>query len=198
MGAPSDEFYRAIVRRVARGDEEALALLIERYQGTIRRFLEDRLRRDQSQVDDDLAQVWKAVCESAGSFGERSRVETWLRGIARNVSGSTLRSPEYLHARAQMSLPDQPDAVAADSAFAIPSEDADVIDRLDLEDAMAKLPPMYGIPIQLVARGFSYQEIAIILDVPVGTVRSRLSAARSSLRSILGPEAPVRVRSSER
>lgn len=58
-----------------------------------------------------------------------------------------------------------------------------------LEEAMSQLPADYRAVLHIVAvEGFSYQEAASVLEVPVGTIRSRLSRARERLRDLLRPE----------
>jgi RNA polymerase sigma-70 factor (ECF subfamily) len=59
----------------------------------------------------------------------------------------------------------------------------------DLETAIGKLPPEQRQVILLVGlEGMAYEEVAMVLEVPVGTVRSRLSRARDQLRLLMGME----------
>jgi RNA polymerase sigma-70 factor, ECF subfamily len=69
----------------------------------------------------------------------------------------------------------------------------DVLELRDLEAALGKLPPEQRQVILLVGlEGMAYEEVAAVLGVPVGTVRSRLSRGRDNLRRLMGMEPKLR------
>ena len=68
----------------------------------------------------------------------------------------------------------------------------DVLTLRDLEAALAKLPGEQRQVILLGLEGLAYEEVASILRVPVGTVRSRLSRGRDQLRALMGMDAKLR------
>jgi len=74
----------------------------------------------------------------------------------------------------------------------LPETAAPEVENPDLRDAIAKLEDIYRLPILLFyVEGFSIRETARILQVPEGTVKSRLHAGRGKLRILLGEEVPV-------
>ena len=74
----------------------------------------------------------------------------------------------------------------------LPESAAPEMDDPDLRDAIEKLEDIYRLPILLFyVEGFSIRECARILQIPEGTVKSRLHAGRNKLRSLLGEEVPV-------
>ena len=74
----------------------------------------------------------------------------------------------------------------------LPEAVAPEMDNRDLRDAIGKLEDIYRLPILLFyVEGFSIREISRILQIPEGTVKSRLHAGRGKLRTMLGEEVPV-------
>lgn len=121
-------------------------------------------------------------------FGGRSAPTTWLLGIAANIVRSHYRSRSR-------NRPVEDDEVLAN----IGSDDVDQEEAASqrqrfrlLQTEMAKLPEEWREALLLVSlEGMSYEEAAEALDVPIGTIRSRISRARSTLRERLAAaEAP--------
>jgi len=109
-------------------------------------------------------------------------LEGWLARITTNAFLDTARKKKR---RPTVSLPDDPDRVIAGS----PSADAEAASR-DLQDHLQRLlsdlAPEYRAPVVLKdVLGYSYEEIADHLGVPIGTVRSRIHRGRSKLREAL-------------
>lgn len=107
-------------------------------------------------------------------------LEGWLSRIVTNVFLDEMRRRSRRPTRA---LPDEPDLVLP------PSGAADELSNLlsgELESALADLPEEFRVPVVLCdVADRSYEEIASILDVPVGTVRSRIHRGRKLLRTRL-------------
>lgn len=139
----------------------------------------------ESNYAEDLTQdVLVEVFHSAASFRHESSFRTWLYSIARNVCRRHLRSGRF---RSYTSI-DQVDEPVQDKR----SDPYDSMVRSEAEQALGKaieeLPPEQRITLLLKEwQELSYNEIADILEVPVGTVRSRLHNARASLAARLAP-----------
>lgn len=117
-------------------------------------------------------------------FRGDSRPETWLCGIALNlVRNSISRSPEYRYVFEDVDSMD--DYMIQDTA-ADPLELALREETMEqIRQAIDKLPRSMRVVVSMVALdGLSYQETAEELDIPIGTVRSRLSRAREQLKAI--------------
>jgi len=170
---------RQVIRRIAIGDRDALAELYACYQRTLFNYLL-QLTPDRGLAEEILQDTLVAVWKSAQSFEGRSSVRTWLIGIARRQAHNTLR-------QRRLPLADETEMeglVATDpepEAWTLAS-----FARAELAAAFRQLAPLHREVLVLTfVQELSYQETATILEVPVGTVKSRLSNARRALRAQL-------------
>lgn len=131
---------------------------------------------------DDLVQlVLERALSRAGQWRPDGALDKWVFAIARNAWRDEVRS----RGRAQaVFLPEEAGMAKIDDSIAPP------VEQLAVAAAMAALPPEHREVVALVlVEGLSYAEAAELLDVPVGTVTSRLARARAALQNQLGPEA---------
>jgi RNA polymerase sigma factor (sigma-70 family) len=175
---PADEGQR-VLARIARGDRKALAELYDNHQTAILRYLLS-LTDDRGQAEEILQDTLLAVWKGAASFEGRSTVLTWVIGIARRQAHNTLRRrslPRVDLAEIE-SLPDsRPELEDAVIATA---------ERAELTDAIRQLAPIHREILNLTfTLELSYAEMATLLEVPEGTIKSRLSNAKSALRARL-------------
>ena len=170
---------RALLAAVANDKQEALAALYTRYQRPLFVYLL-RLLRDEGLAEEVLQDVIVALWQGAGSFAGLSRVSTWVFGIARRQALQTTR-------RRRLPL------VAPDECPEVQDEEQDA-ERVtftlalqeDLEAALEQLSPIHREALELaLTQGFSYEEIAMITAVPLGTVKSRVNQARRLMRQTL-------------
>ena len=160
---------------VASGDEGALTTLIDRYAASVHAYL---LRHSGSREDaDDLLQeTWVRVARSARSFDTARRFRSWIYGIATNLTRDLFRR-RMTRERALRDLATQPSA----------SPRADSVDRGELREHIAELPEnMRAVLLLRYYEGMSEAEMAEVLDIPRGTVKSRLHAALRKLRGGYG------------
>lgn len=158
----------------------AFAAVFDRHATSIYRFLVRRV--DPSDADGLLGDVFRIAFERRATFDlERSSARPWLYGIATNVLAKHRRSEaRRLRATATLaarrSVDDDPGEQAAAAVDARRQWRA-VVDTLE------QLPPVERDTLLLYAwEDLGYAEIAAALDIPVGTVRSRLNRARRRLR----------------
>ncbi len=169
----------SLIRRIALGDEDALRQLYDAYHARLWRFLWLELDGNAEWIAEIAQDVFFAVWQSAGRFHERARVATWIFTIAHHRAANARRA---LASRAESDARPLPDDDAFDSGDASDSPESAVIDRLMLADALRRLTPAHQVVLNLYFyQGFSLAEIARILDIPVGTVKSRISYARRAL-----------------
>ena len=165
-------------------DPAAFATLFDRHAGVIHRFLTRRI--DPPDADDLVGEVFRIVFERRSSFDlDRPSARPWLYGIATNVVAHHRRSEvRRFHAMARLAsarIDDHTDLVGDRVSARI---DADRAGK-QLVAAVDDLPSDERDTLLLYAwEELSYADIAAALDVPVGTVRSRLNRARRRLRSL--------------
>lgn len=176
-----EERARAAIARMARGDEGALEELYRRYAPAVLAFAAARLP-DRQLAEEVAADVWLGCWRAAPAFRGDSRVLTWLLGIAKRqvyVRMRRVRPVECALDEVEGQLADE----AGDPAGALLAEAGadEIVAALDaLEPALAetvRLAWLHELP---------YAEIAQVTDVPVGTVKSRVSRARTLLQKTLG------------
>jgi RNA polymerase sigma factor (sigma-70 family) len=166
---------------------EAFAEIFDRHGPLIHRFLARRLGADAA--DDLLGEVFLAAFRRRASYDQgRPDALPWLYGIAANVVAQHRRL-EGKRWRLLAALPPQevePDH-ATDSTERVIAEAS----RARLADALAALARAEREVLLLIAwEQLSYDEAAIALQIPVGTVRSRLHRARQKVRARLGDRDP--------
>ena len=170
---------RQITRRIAAGDREALSELYARYQRALFNYLL-QLTPDYGLAEEILQDTLVAVWKSAHRFEGRSSLQTWLIGIARRQAHNTLRQhklPVADESEMEGLVATEPEP----EAFTLAS-----IARDELAEAFQQLTPLHREVLALIfVHELSYQETATILEVPVGTVKSRICNARRALRALL-------------
>jgi RNA polymerase sigma-70 factor (ECF subfamily) len=139
---------------------------------------------------DDLAQIalerallraaqWRAPASGASDEEIETAVRSWMFGIVKNAWIDNRRA----HRRERAVVTSDDDAIdaVADGSHAA------MQDRLSIAAAMERLAEEQRLAVSLVlVEGLSYQEAAGILEIPVGTLTSRLSRARETLAELLG------------
>lgn len=174
MDADSDA---ALLALVARGDSAALTRLYETHGGRLYGFLL-RLANDPMTAEEILQDTMLAVWRSAGTFAGGSRVTTWLFGVARRQAYNRLRGTPGPAPAEPLDRPDPapgPDDLAIAAAGGTP-----------VAAAIGRLPDHHREVIALVfVAGLPLAEVAEILGVPVGTIKSRLHHARAALARML-------------
>lgn len=163
---------RDLLARVARNDERAFSRLYERFADRVFRYALTLLRNRhlaEEVVQETMIAVWK----SAGSFRGRSRVSTWIFGIARNQAHTLLRREVAGKRR-------------FDEKVWIPDPAVEV-EREELVRAAMNLLPKEQREVVFLTfyEGLSYREIARILAIPEGTVKSRMYHAKQKLAEAL-------------
>lgn len=152
-------------------EPDAFVRLYQKQGSPIRNFL--RLMLGNSSVADDLTQeTFLQLWRRPGAFDPgRGGIEAYLLGIARKKAADWWRR-------------NKPDIEPVEERASIAA------DGLVIRDALSQLPEDMRTVLWLrEVEGYSYEELATILKIPVGTVRSRLHSARQQLRTIWNKEA---------
>ncbi len=197
MGDSVDEAVGiALLKRVATKDRKAFEEFYYLYAEGFGRFLMKMLKRSEW-VDEAVNDVMLTIWQRADSYDpEKGRLSTWLFGIAHNKG---LKLLECNGRYREESLEDYPIDIdgdeeiangAYDTALPSSSEPERVVMGWELGDALswafAKLSPDHQAVIELCfSEDFTYQEIAVIMDCPLNTVKTRLFHARKRLADML-------------
>lgn len=148
----------------------------------MRRFARG-LARDPDRADDLVQEACERALMRLNQFGVGTRLDSWLYRIIYTRWIDRLRRGKTRSAHLTV-LKSGDDQVAPSGAAERPLETA-----MDLKAALAALPEDHRAAILLVGvEGYSYSEAAAVMDVPVGTMASRVARARSTLNRLLGWE----------
>jgi RNA polymerase sigma-70 factor, ECF subfamily len=142
-----------------------------------------RITGDDTDALDAAQEALIAIARSIGRFDGRAAFGTWAYRVATNACLDELRRRRR---RPEPGLPDE----RAERVPAGTGVEA-VAARLDLDTALRELPESFRAPVVLRDLcGLDYAEIASVLDIPAGTVRSRIARGRSQLARLLGVGEP--------
>jgi RNA polymerase sigma-70 factor (ECF subfamily) len=169
----------ALLRRIGRGDEDAMAAFY-REHGRVVLAQVLLVTGERVLAEEILQDTMLAVWRGAGSFRGESSVRSWVIAIARRQTRDRLRGR-------RLRVVD--DAFLADQPSSGPGPEVLALDRAELAEvtvAIRDLAPAHRELLGLVfGSGLSLPEVAGVLEIPVGTVKSRLTAARTALSRIL-------------
>lgn len=168
-----------------RFENEALPLLKTIYAGAY------RLTQDPTTAEDLTQETFLKAYAAFHQFEPGTNIKAWLFRILQNTFISQYRKEK--RAPYQSSVDDLEEwelsALEASSESVVPSAEMQALKSMPdtvIVDALKQLPDEFRIPVYLAdAEGFSYAEIAEILDIPMGTVMSRIHRARARLRTLL-------------
>jgi RNA polymerase sigma-70 factor (ECF subfamily) len=185
-GAGDDE----LVLRAQRGDRAALDTLLDRHADRVHALCRRVIAHPEDALD-ATQEALIAVARGITRFDRRSAFTTWLYRVATNAALDELR-----RARRR---PEPVDDARVERAAPEPHLDTLVGDRIDVDAALRTVPADFRVAVVLRDLcDLDYAEIGTVLDLPPGTVRSRISRGRALLAEALGnPEAPSERRSSD-
>jgi RNA polymerase sigma-70 factor, ECF subfamily len=162
----------AVVALAMNGDDAAFGELVRRRQSATRQLLR-RLTRDPALADDLAQQSFVQAWKSIRSLQSRSAFRAWLRKLAVNCWLQHARRRKQEVELDQEILLDVPAAAAT-------------AERLDLDAALARLPPAARLCVVLAySEGMSHAEISEATALPLGTVKSHVNRGAARLRELL-------------
>jgi RNA polymerase sigma-70 factor (ECF subfamily) len=141
-----------------------------------------RMTGDDADARDATQEALIAIVRGLPRFDGRASFTTWCYRVATNACLDELRR------RRRRPLPADPDLVPAPPAGGdAPSVHDQITDRLTIDAALSELAPEFRAAVVLRDQlGLDYAEIAEVLDIPPGTVRSRIARGRAALAERLG------------
>jgi RNA polymerase sigma-70 factor, ECF subfamily len=185
----ADDGSRTLALAAAAGDQRALEALVATHLDFVHAVCR-RVIADPEGALEATQEALIALVRGIGSYDGRARFTTWLYRVATNAA--------LMEIRRRRRVPD-PVEIRVEPCATDSGPEAQTTARLDVDAALRTLPEDQRVV--LVLREYEdleYAEIAAVLDVPVGTVRSRLNRARRALLDLLGnSEVPVRIEGGE-
>lgn len=182
---------QVLVERAQRGDKRAFELLVEKYQRKLARLV-SRLVRDPGEVEDVTQEAFIKAYRALPSFRGDSAFYTWLYRIGVNTAKNHLvatgrRAPTSTEVEAEEAEGYESGELLRDintpESLLLSKEIGGTVNA-----AMEALPEELRSAIQLrELEGMSYEEIAKLMDCPIGTVRSRIFRAREAIAERLRP-----------
>ena len=181
-----------LVTRAQLGSEKAYRELLDRYQRPVFSII-FRMIRDREQAEDLAQETFVRVFNHIGRYDPRYKFSSWIFKITTNLTIDWIRRKELK----TVSIDGSRNAVTSDemeaSAITIVSEDENPEELLEakelgeeIEEAIGKLRPEYRAAILLRhVEGREYQEIAEIMALPLGTVKTYIHRGRNELRDTL-------------
>ena len=185
------EIDRQLVARAQAGDKRAFELLVEKYQRKLARLL-SRFIRDPAEVEDVTQEAFIKAYRALPAFRGDSAFYTWLYRIGINTAKNYLmamgrRAPTSTEVEAEeaegFEEGEQLRDINTPESVLLSNEIAETVNS-----TIEQLPEELRTAIQLrEIEGMSYEDIARVMDCPIGTVRSRIFRAREAIAEQLRP-----------
>ncbi|MEO8464463.1 MAG: sigma-70 family RNA polymerase sigma factor [Gammaproteobacteria bacterium] len=175
MDEPSDE--ELVARVVAAEDAAAFEILVRRHQSKVRNWLR-QLTRDPARADDLAQETFIRAWQRLRTFQGRGKFMSWVMKIAFNSFLQARRRPDY----------------GTTVEFTERNEDVVVpfLEAPDVEKMLAVLATdERHVMILCYAHGMSHGDVAEVLDLPLGTVKSHAQRAKTKIREHFGIDAPA-------
>lgn len=185
------EVDQLLVERAQRGDKHAFSLLVEKYQRKLGRLL-SRMIRDPAEVEDVVQESFIKAYRALPNFRGDSAFYTWLYRIGINTAKNYLvamgRRPQTAN---EIEVEDAENFEDGDELRTLDTPETELLTReiaQTVNDTVASLPEELRMAITLrEMEGLSYEEIATLMNCPIGTVRSRIFRARETIAEKLRP-----------
>jgi RNA polymerase sigma-70 factor (ECF subfamily) len=189
--ASDRDIDQQLVERVQRGDKQAFGLLVDKYRRKLGRLL-SRFIRDQAEVEDVVQEAFIKAYRALPNFRGESAFYTWLYRIGINTAKNYLvsmgRRPQTSN---EIEVDDAENFEDGDELRTVDTPETELMTQeiaKTVQLAIDTLPEDLRTAIVLrEIEGLSYEEIANMMDCPIGTVRSRIFRAREFIAERLRP-----------
>lgn len=182
-----DTVTKKLLKRAQRGDKEALGELMEKYRPMVCTMIK-RIVKDSDTADDIFQQTCLNAIKNITKFDGKNKFITWFCCIALNAARNHLRS---LKKFPLVNVEDVKEELLIDNRTNISFERFLVELQDVLNDAIANLPEIHRLPLILFhGDQLTYEEIAIVLGIPLGTVKSRTARGHKQVRHYIREHSP--------
>jgi RNA polymerase sigma-70 factor, ECF subfamily len=192
--APSESDLMLVERAIA-GDQRAFELLVLKYQRRIERLI-GRMVRDSDLVEDIAQETFIRAYRALGQFRGEAQFYTWLYRIAVNTAKKALvdlkRDPLVSETALKAGADEEDETSAVENELTSAETPETVLAAKEIaatvNSAMEALPEELRQAVTLrEIEGLSYEEIAEVMNCPIGTVRSRIFRAREAISAKVKP-----------
>jgi RNA polymerase sigma-70 factor (ECF subfamily) len=181
LGIPTTYTEQELVLALKERNNQAFAFLYDNYSGALYSIIKQIITENNELAGDVLQEVFINIWRKIESYDEtKGRLFTWMLNIARNASIDTLRSKSYQNSQKNQELPDNVYKGASNQTT------QQNIDNIGLKKVLEKLKPEHRVLVELAYfKGFTHEEIAEMMTIPLGTVKTRIRNALLQLRAYL-------------
>jgi len=181
MGMSTTYTEQELVAALKARDNQAFAFLYDNYAGALYSIIRQIITDNSELAGDVLQEVFINIWRKIESYDQsKGRLFTWMLNIARNAAIDTLRSKSYQNSQKNQELPDNVYKGASNQTT------QQNIDNIGLKKVLEKLKPEHRVLVELAYfKGFTHEEIAEMMSIPLGTVKTRIRNALLQLREYL-------------
>jgi RNA polymerase sigma factor (sigma-70 family) len=167
-----------LVQLLRQRSRDVFGYLYDNYSGALYSIILNVVN-DEELANDVLQEVFVKIWKQIDSYDTaKGRLYTWMLNIARNASIDTIRSKGYQNSRQNRELTDDVNAGATETRS----------DQIGLRKIVHNLKEEYKVLVELAYfQGYTQDEISKLLNIPLGTVKTRLRTALIQLREIIKP-----------
>ena len=175
----SDTREQRLIEQTRNGNRDAFECLIEPYVKLLFNYISSRVN-DVYDANDIIQNTMLSIWQSIGSYKYESSFKTWAFTIARRRLADFYRKSKK---HESLPLTDFENTPVAKNNL------DESLDRMDIDNALQHLSSSENELVQLIFQsGLSYSEISTVLEIPIGTIKSRMSSIKSKLRILLSQE----------
>jgi RNA polymerase sigma-70 factor, ECF subfamily len=180
------------VSRCQSGDIDAFEVLVERHQKKMLNIVY-RITGDYDDACEVVQEAFLSAYRAINKFRGDAKFSTWLTGITVNHAKNRMRQTQSRSYHEVISIDDPVETESGQFAYDPPAQEASAIEQLVQKEVQEKVQECIGgldkdqrdVLVLRDIEEFSYDEIGLILKIPDGTVKSRLSRARDALKDCL-------------
>ncbi|MCK5242106.1 RNA polymerase sigma factor [bacterium] len=191
----SKEVLKGYVNQARKGDCEAFEALVKYHTNYVFNLAYNLTAGNRSDADDLTQMTFVRAFQAVKRFEGRSEFKTWLHRITVNLWKNMVRSQKRRKYFQHQSINEDPSEDSAGCHLELEENGLGPLEKVEQSEtsqivraAIGKIPPdEREVTILRDIEGYSYEEIADLCHIPLGTVKSRLSRARRLLRNALDP-----------
>lgn len=181
MGIPTTYTEQELVLALKERNNQAFGFLYDHYAGALYSIIKQIIIDNNELASDVLQEVFINIWRKIETYDQtKGRLFTWMLNIARNASIDTLRSKSYQNSQKNQELPDNVYKEVV-NPFTLPN-----VDNIGLKKVLETLKPEHRVLVEMAYfKGFTHEEIAEMMAIPLGTVKTRIRSALLQLRQFL-------------